>query len=143
MVALNDKADLKANFMLRIFGVIIFFLGLLFFLFVGFVLNIKTADDLPEGLLETVKNIIVFRFLVAGIVPLVVGGYFTLMFRVPKDFFIGIFLILPAFIVLHYVVAVFSVYPNDLRYILVQLLETICGVAVIVKYHRKCKLNGS
>jgi hypothetical protein len=74
---------------------------------------------------------------VAGIVPLLVGGYFTLLFKVPRDFFIGTFLILPAFILLHYVVGAFSMHVDDVRYILIQLFEIICGVAVIFKYQRK------
>lgn len=133
----DNMVNFKGNLLLRVFGGLIFLLGFLLFLFIGFVSTIKTADAPPEQIFDTIKNVVVFKLLVAGIVPLIVGGYFTLMFKTSKDFFVGTFLILPAFILLHYVVGAFSVHTDDIRYILIQIFEIICAALVIVKYRQK------
>jgi len=139
IVVANNRAMKDPNLLLRIVGGVIFILGLTLFLFIGFLLNIKVADTPPVDFFQILEDIILYRFFVAGIVPLIVGGYFTLMFKRDADFFVGIFLIIPLFIVFHYLVAVFSVHPDDVRYILIQLFEVICGATVIFRYQRRYK----
>lgn len=137
MAALNKLAFLKEHKLIRFWGVVIWLLGLTIFLFFSYISWMGSLRFINAPPLEFfglfLKGVLFFP----GFIPLVVGGFFLVFFQRSQDFALGAFVILPAFIVLHYVVAVIAAHDEGLGYMIAQLIEIICAVAVIYKYRKK------
>lgn len=139
MAAINKTPWFKEHLLLRIFGITFWLFGLAIYLsfFVLGWIDISHHKHLKNFSFVSffIKEILLFP----GLVPLIIGGFFLVFFRRSEDFFLGAFLILPSFIVLHYVVAAVSAHNDGWQYLCFQLFEIACAVVVIIKFKRKWK----
>lgn len=138
MAAINNISWFREHLFLRIYGIIFWLFGLaIYLMFVTFgwlgSREIIKALSFPGYIGILIKDILLFP----GLIPLIVGGFFLVFFRRSQDFFIGLLVILPIFIVLHYIVAAVSAHDNGWQYLGFQLFEIFCAAAVIIKY--QCK----
>lgn len=139
MVACNNIYWLKENLFIRFWGIVIWLIGFAIFLFFAMSGCREFSYVQFSNTLEKIIFILKYVLFFPGLIPLVIGGFFLVLFRESQDFFIGAFVILPAFIFLHYIVAGVSAHDDGLPSLGLQLFEILCAIAVIIKYQRKWK----
>lgn len=138
MAAINNFNWFREHLLLRIYGIIFWLFGLAIFL----MLSIFGWMEFTERNYPNFKAVYFFLkhvLLFSGLIPLLIGGFFLIFFRESKDFFLGAFVVLPTFIVLHYIVAAVAAHDDSWRYLCFQLFEIACAVAVIIRFKRKWK----
>lgn len=136
MAAINKPNWFREHFLLRLYGIIFWLFGFaIFSMFSVFGWMEFTERNYSnfKAVYFFLKNVLLFP----GLVPLLIGGVFLIFFRKSRDFFLGAFVVLPAFIVLHYVVAAVAAHDDSWRYFGFQLFEIACAFAVIMKFKRK------
>lgn len=139
MVVLNKVHWFKVDIGLRLWGIFIWLLGLIIYSWFVFAFYLEFARKEFENTFSSSIYLLKYLLFAPGFIPLVIGAFFLIFFRRPQHFFVGAFVILPIFIVLHYVVSVFEAHDDGWRYLCFQLFEIACAVVVIIKFSRKWK----
>lgn len=136
-MVVTNKNWFKTDLAIRIWGLLFFIIGAAIyglistFAWMDYINNIESSAR--EGAIVLILKTIFFP----GLIPLLVSGFFLIFFKKSQDFFIGVFVIVPIFIVFHYVVAVVSAHENSWWYIAFQLFEILCAIFIVSKYRRK------
>lgn len=130
-MAANDRG-------LRIVGTIVWSIGLalvlaLMFLSAMGLKNIKFTST-PEAIVSGFLHVLI----VPGIVPLLVSLSLLVFFRKAPEFFLGLFVAVPAMLVFHYVVVAASAHVDDPKALVVVAAEIVAGAGVLLlKAHRR------
>lgn len=134
MDVLNNFKKLKENPLLRALGVFLWLVGFSIFLIISLI-TWKGSVSIDKA--STIYFYIKYILLFPGIVPVIVGWYFLIFFNSAEDFFKGVFVFIPAFVVLHFFVAVVASHASEWSYVSIQMLEILCAVILL----RKAKVN--
>lgn len=96
----------NSNFVLRLFGLGIWLFGLYFFcqlVYIFYMGDFRHSNFVNQW--EKADYLFRNGILLSGLIPLVVTGFFLIRFKSPGYFAIGLFIVTPLIIFLHYVFA--------------------------------------
>jgi hypothetical protein len=137
VAALSNFGWVREYIALRIFGLIIFCAGLLLYGLMAWIFYIEVTRINYTGWPEFVLSFLQYAVFAPGLVPLIIGLRFLLLFRSPNEFAKGIVIFIPLFIVVHYIVAAVSAHDSGWPYIGFQLVEILLAGVVLFKYKKR------
>ena len=109
---------------LRLVGLLISLAGVAFFILLISATRMGTESPSFENKVGIILFFIKHYLLFPGIVPLIIIPWFLIKFKTIKIFFIGLFVVLPLMVILHFIVgAALGHQENSFGYILLQLIE--------------------
>lgn len=109
---------------LRLVGLLISLAGVALFILLMFAGRVGTESPSFENRADSILFFIKHYLLFPGIVPLIIIPWFLIKFKTVKVFFIGLFVVLPLMVILHFIVgAALGHQENSFGYISLQLIE--------------------